>query len=595
MASRGAGNDNATIETLRLWLANSEEEVARLRGIPNGVRRELARIEDPDVSIPLLRSYEGYIDQLKEEVQSVQEELKRKNQHLEAITSENRNATTSIVKAQAEKEEAIACLAVCQNENVELKQQLQLTQASLATARARAAASIASDNRSVDRAQAEARAAEEREALIARLQSELARQRQTADAAQSQLEAIQQNADFQRAAAESQEIQLELMKRENEDKGSEIARMRHKMMGALKLASDNHNAHLRLVEQKHSSVVQHLRDESNTKDITIAKMRAQLHQAELRGSRSTESDTMSPTAILATQMRQAQEIELRALYAEVAAATQARDDAIQRQEQSCQMHRLAMEEANRGFKKDLCSAQEQSSKYEGQLNAAQTALNRQQEVSRSLKEELRVAEGKILRLTGELGNVQASLDESKRQCSKLTVTVGESDADCERKIAEERRVAAGLQRQLDAAQRAITHQRESHTGELEEMRRQVDSLRLQHADVLGRLSHTQATVAEKQRALESLQQKVEWLQLALSSHKEEIHKFDQRVALSTQREEAVSKEFQKATLQVEQLTAEMARIARERDRLIEGRKLEGKAPRVATMAAGLMATVQRRR
>jgi len=42
-----------------------------------------------------------------------------------------------------------------------------------------------------------------------------------------------------------------LVAKENEDKLQEIERLRNKMVQALKQSSENHNTHLRIVEEKH--------------------------------------------------------------------------------------------------------------------------------------------------------------------------------------------------------------------------------------------------------------------------------------------------------------------------------------------------------
>ena len=577
-----AATDPATASAplLRRWLLASEAEVARLRNIPDGARRELPRMESPEFAVPLLQSYEGAIAELKEQNAKLESENARLQRAVDATNGDQRVAAAAAQRAEFTTEEAEARVRSYRAEVEGLRHQLHTTEQELVAAREQAATRVGDDANRRDVASATAKAVEERDGIIARLHGELNRLRVEHEGLEATTEKLRQHAEDERVVLESTKVQQQLLQRENDDKLQEVDRVRNKMVLALKQAADNHTTHLRLIEEKHRAVVESLREEVRAHELSAAKFRAQLSKVEWSGPNSPASPAggaTSPTAVIESQMRQAQEIELRRLYAEVAAAQQSRDDATLKLEQQAATRRVEADETTRQLRHELEAAKARVRDLEERSQRLEHENERYKEQARVAREENRAANGEKLRLESEKAAKERALEEEQRARVQLTSQVAAAKQQADDALDNERRATRSVQRQLDAMTRDHQAHVDRSRDEVEDLQRQVESHRSAATDSGTRVKLLEAHLTEKERAIDACVSKAERLTQGLAAHRQQLVACDERLSQMAANEEANARELRGATLVVEQMKLENARLERERERLFAENRAIAKA------------------
>jgi hypothetical protein len=553
----------------------AEAVIAKHLSCPDRTRTLRSRVVGNAETLPLLQCYDAVNAENAAEIARLQSENDMLRRAVDSRGNEHDDATSAArvtqERAHISMEENRVRLSNYETEVAALQAHIATMQGELNASREENARYIVSDGSKKDASSRAAQQATEAVVSITELREALAVQQQENDALKKRVDAARLQEDDHRTLHETSKVQLHLASRENDDKVHELDRIRSKMVQALKQAADNHTTHLRLVEEKHRSVTEGLREEVRAHEMIAAKLRAQLSRAEFTApsGNGTGALSMVPSVVMESQARQAQDVELKRMYTEVTTVQLQRDDAVLRFEQLTASRRIEGDDKSRELKRDLDMARLRIEELEERAHRHEHELERQRDACKTAREEHRNAVAERTRTEREKAGCAKEAETAKRMLTEAQHQLDSATADFKEQEAAASRNTRALERRHEDARREFFALRDRHTAEVEELQRAVDESRAAAADSGSKAATLFATVHEKDRVAEAGQAKCERLAAGLAAHKQQLATCDEQLSALNQRDAHRSGELRTVTLTCEQLRLENVRVGRERDRLTQ--------------------------
>ncbi|KAG5508938.1 hypothetical protein GH5_06154 [Leishmania sp. Ghana 2012 LV757] len=561
------------------WNMRLQYQLQALLQLPhNEVEGMRDRMQDPDIAIPLLQCYDAVIHEKTEEVERLRRETADLQSQLDAFHKDQLDVSNAVRmteelaksvqgKATAEAQRSLEAVRGLQEELVRLRIEM---------ARALDAENAAKQDalRTAERAISLERALE--------VAKQTASTAETArEAAERKLKLQEQQAGEEQTGSAVQTVQLQLMTQENANKAQELERLRSKMAQALRQASDNHAAHLRIVEERHRMVVEGLRSVNRTQELEMMKLRAQLARWDPGNSPGAGRPAGAPSAptsslrfqstaeLLEAQTRQAQEMELKRLYGEVSTLQLQRNDAVRQSEQRTARLQREYDQQLQDVQRQLQSAQRHLSEVRSRCEKLEETSAAQEASLRKVRDELRQAkqDSQQHRLSAEsnarkLASTQKQLAESNERLSALQ----EEKQSATRKAQEG---ASELEANVTRALQEVQSAKEHAYAEVEEVQRRYEQLRVQNAKLQDHLREREAALVKKERERRILAAQLGRLEDGLEAHKRQVVESERRVQLLEQQLAGTRQQQRDSFLSLEQMKLQNTQLTRMRDQLAE--------------------------
>ncbi|KAH9584222.1 hypothetical protein LSM04_004511 [Trypanosoma melophagium] len=551
------------------WNMRLQSQIQELLRLPRSeVEAMRGRMHNPDIAIPLLQCYDAAILEKQEENERLLLEANKLKSQLDAATVELQDARSSQHEAEVRLQEAHH---IQQQQQQQLTEQLHEAERSATRIQHELSRSLDSEatlRRDVERLQQQLT---ELQHEMTRIQQDNAELQEAAQQASRRLKNTASAAEATQQEGEVQRVQLQLLSKENADKLQELERLRLRMVQALRLASDNHAAHIRAVEERHRVAMETLRQQTATQEAEVLKLRAQLARLDASSPhRSNNNSHLRSTAeLLEAQTRQALEVEVKRLYGEVSAMQLQRDDAMMRYEQLSNSLRREESDKMSAVQRETQMLQQKLREQEQQYEQLDMEYNR-------TKEELRLLREKCKGYTTELQNAREEKDQSLRKVEELRRNLATAEEKCEQvrrkakdDIAGERKRVEELEKHVENVARDIQTSKDRAYAATLAAERQCEELRHQLIEAQERLKTTQTRLSTREHEVEVLTSNVQHLQEAVRLNQQQALACDGRVQQLLQQDEEKSRKLREMTLLVERLKMEGARVARARDRLME--------------------------
>ena len=554
------------------WNIRLNKQISELTQLPPGdVQQMRQRMLDPDIAIPLLQCYDAVIQEKTEEVEELRKTTGELQAQLDAFRRDQLDVSNAVRmaeelaksvqgKAADEVQRYLTAVKELQEETVRLR--LEVTRALDAENAAKQDAAHAMEKatslgKALEAAKQEAQTAQEALQLGERKWKQQAQQ---AGAEQTGL-AVQQ-------------VQHELLQQDNADKSQELERLRAKMIQALRQASDNHAAHLRIVEERHRMVVEDLRSVNRTQELEVLKLRAQLarwdsmNPSNLNSSVHRGSLRMQSTAeLLEAQTRQARELEVQRLYGEVAAAQQQRDEALRQYEQLTS--RLQRDRGQQDVQRQLQTAQRSLADLRVRCEESEETKSAQEASLRQTREELRRAQQEAQQSRLNLDSQSRKLAAAQQQLSEATARIAAAEEEKQSAVQAEQHHASELQASVAQTLQDVQAAKERAYAEVEEVQRKHEQLQHRYEHAQEQLRERQEALEKKERARSILELQMGRLEEGLEAHKRRLAECDRRIQqLETQLDEARQQQ-RSSYLSLEQFKIQNGQLTRARDQLAE--------------------------
>jgi hypothetical protein len=560
-------------ERLRLseeWNVRLQNQIQSLLQLPaNDVVKLRSKMQSPDIAIPLLQCYDATIQEKQAEIDALQQQNHRLRAAADALNAGHGEANNAVRIA----EELLRQTAERAREDSERAQrEVEQLQRDLLQMRKVVTELTESESALKRRVELETKKSADAAAQADQLRCEKTALEDALRDLQRKIAAQRGEDDASRHEQETQKIQLHLVSKENDDKMIEIERLRQRMVQALKQAAENHNTHLRIVEEKHKNVICAMREELKGQELMILKLRAQLARAEIspEGGRNCAVALQTTAAVIDSQARQALELELKRLYGEVASAQMQRDDALYRLEQflisrrSDGEDRIAEMQRNVDLHREQRrAAEERSERVEKQLSVCRDDLRRAREQLKSMAAE-------VQKVASERDLASRRAEDLQRQMSRHAEALSEARAEKDAAVEGERRGAKMLERRLQQCEEELQQERERVTSLIAEHDRKLHTLQQQLLEQDTRLNDAHTRADEKTRVAEVLQTKVERLQQGLKQFRDQAALHAEQQQRCAQQEQQYKHTIRSMTLLVEQLRMEAFRLEKDRDRALQG-------------------------
>ena len=518
------------LETVTQWHERAEAEIARLRQCPDQTVELRQKVERPDIAIPLLQSYDATITEKDAAINSLRMERDRIQRQLEERVNNHADvsdaAKLSEERANVAIEEYRQRFESSQEEVSQLQASVHALQQELQIVKERASSSILNEARCKDEVSKASKARDELAAAISELKATNAKLQEDNESLLRAAQALKRREEDVHGETEAQKMQLHFATRENDDKVQEIERLRNKMVQALKQAADNHTTHLRLVEEKHRSVQEQLREELRTYELTVMKLRAQLSKVDLLPA---SSSVKAPSDVLDQQLRHAQEVELKRISAENTALLMQRDDALFQIELLKQSKKTELDEQSQHRKQEIELLKHREHELEERCTRLAGELDRQKDALKRAREEFRRGiqdnsewQHEKLDLTKKVEDARRALAQAQEATEALRVERAQQVEDAQKQIRL-------LERRLEDARRQEQVLKEQYFAESTDSQKALEACRMQLRESLQKLQLTQSTLNEKERLLESATLKLDRLNQGLSAHKQQLQVCDERI------------------------------------------------------------------
>lgn len=536
------------------WNVRLQSQLQELLKLPRSDVDDMRlQMQNPEVAIPLLQCYDAAIKERSDRVEQLEMEVMQLRSVVDARATRELEAANDLevsdgllraVRSQAAEEvqrEAEKTVALTEEVN-----RLRLEM-----------------RRSLEAGKEAEETASQLKARLASVQADL--QRRTAEKSELEetLRASQSKAKQHRQAeleasleGEAQTVRLQLLSRENEEKVEELEKLRSKMLQALRQTSDNHSAHLRMAEERHRLAVEDLRQVNRTHEMEITKLRAQLARLSPSQANSAHS-SITTTSLLEAQARQAQDAEIKRLYASLSTAQQQRDEALDRlhnAKRSGQEREQGLEEDRR---RELQGLQARVRELRAALDTKESDAVSQQSLLSASRE--------------ELAAVRVTLDETTRDKDRLQREVAElkrSQEECQRRIAQltqeqqqwgsrEKELHTRLEERVGSAISDLRECSDRARAELAEVLKERDDLRSKLADAQRTSRQQQQTIARCQREHEVLDTQRGRLQEALAAHKQQLSECDAQLVQAKAQRESLQRQVREGVLESERLRMDL--------------------------------------
>lgn len=584
--STGAQALQAELHQLRERLRVSDEwnmrlqlQLQELLQLPQNEVQEMRQgMQDPDIAIPLLQCYDAVIHEKAEEVERLRRETVDLQAQLDVFRKDQLDVSNAVRmaeelaksvqgKAAAEVQRYLEAVRELQEELVRLR--IEMTRA------------LDAENTAKQDALRIAERAASLETALEAAKQATSKAEAAREGAERKLRIQEQQTEEQQTGTAVQKAKLQLITQENADKAQELERLRAKMTHALRQASDNHAAHLRIVEERHRMVVEDLRSVNRTQELEVLKLRAQLARCDTtnpsgagHGSGASSAPTsslrfQSTAELLEAQTRQAQEMELKRLHGEVSALQLQRDDAMRQCEQCTSRLQRDFDQQLQDAQRQLQSAQRSLSEVRSRCEELEETKAAQEASLRKARDELRQAQqgSQQYRLSADssarkLASAQQQLAEANKRLSTLQEEKQSAVHQAQERASElEANVAQALQEVQSAKERAY--------AEVEEVQRRYEQLRLQNSKLQDDLREREAALAKKERERSILAAQMGRLEDGLEAHKRQMMESDRRVQQLEQQLTAMRQQQRDSFLSLEQMKLQNVQLTRTRDQLSE--------------------------
>lgn len=554
--------------------ARLNTQLQQLAGLShNDLNKFRTRMLNPDIAIPLLQCYDATIEEKTNEVEELRNKLRTLQNRADSIGSDRVDVENQLKVANLQIQEMLHAERTTQEQS---NRGLFAQQNEIAVLRMQLAEANEQRASLLTRTEKDATA-------VKALQERLAEQSQKLDDALTALHTAKKTVDHARQSDaegqsqfEAQRIQLVLTSKENDDKVHEIERLRTKMGQMLKQSEDNHVAHLRIIEEKHKQTIDALREEIRAQELAVLRLRAQLSRVDVLAQNGVGGGALAHTGgprtsstvdLLESQARQAQELEVKRLNAELTSAVMLRDEALFRLDQT-QQHRKQDYDDRLGDAKrdgDMLRARVQSA--EERAERLQRELAQALEHTRSLKEKLKTAVNEAGKVGQDRDAALAKADEAKKLLAAkdeaLQQAVHDKDEAAEAVKHHERQA----ERRIDDVRREAQLLKDRIAVATTDTERLQNTLKRENKELTHALQAAQAAVRDRDREVEALNSKIGWLLKGLTQHKAQLVECDQRLQGYAQQELATRGEFKELVVQLANSKMELARCVRDRDRL----------------------------
>ncbi|KPI85122.1 hypothetical protein ABL78_5815 [Leptomonas seymouri] len=558
------------------WNMRLNQQISELAQLPPSAMQEMRqRMLDPDIAIPLLQCYDAVIEEKSEEVNRLRKEVMELQSELDAFHRDQLDVSSAVRMAEdlAKSVQGKASVEVQRYVTAVKQLQEEVVRMRLEVTRALDAENAATQNA----LHATEKAASLGKALEAAKQ-EAAEAQEARQAAERKWGQQAQRAGEEQTGLVVLQVQQQLLQQENADKSQELERLRAKMVQALRQTSDNHAAHLRIVEERHRMVVEDLRSVNRTQELEMLKLRAQLARWDpsnpsnlsLSGHGSGTGSslrTQSTAELLEAQARQAREMEVKRLYGEVSALQLQRDDALRQYEQLTSRLQRDRDQQLQEAQRQLQSAQRNLSDLRVRCEELEETRSTQEVSLRQTREELRQAQQDAQQARFSLDSQTRKLKSLQQQLEDATVRVAAAEE--ERKSATEHDQTRTRELEASVAQalQDVQASKERAYAEVEETQRRYEQLQYNHLQAQEQLRERQQALDRKERACSIMELQVGRLEEGLEAHKRRLAESDRRIQLlETQLSEARQQQ-RSSCLSLEQFKIQNAQLSRARDQL----------------------------
>jgi chromosome segregation ATPase len=562
------------------WNMRLNQQISELTQLPPGDVQEMRqRMLDPDIAIPLLQCYDAVIQEKTEEADQLRKETLELRAQLDAFHRDQLDVSNAVRmaedlaksvqgKASEEVQRYVTAVKELQEEVVRLR--LEVTRALDSENAAKQTAQHAADKtveleKALDAARQEARKAQE---LLQAAEQKWRQQEQQAGAEQTGL-AVQQ-------------VQQQLLRQENADKTQELERLRAKMIQALRQTSDNHAAHLRIVEERHRMIVEDLRSVNRTQELEMLKLRAQLARWDPSNrSLSSYGDSGSGSGgghalrmqstgeLLEAQARQAREMEVKRLYGEVSALQQQRDDALRQYEQLTSRLQRDRDQQVQEAQRQLQSVQRSLSDTRVRCEELEATKSAQEASLRQTREELRRVQQEAQQARLSFDSQTHRMTALQQQLAEAAARIAAAEEERKRLVQHEQQRSTELEGSVASALKDVQEARERAYAEVEEVQRRHEQLQHSYQHLQEQLRERQQAVETKERARSILELQMGKLEEGLEGHKRRLAECDRRIQqLEGQLNEARQQQ-RSSCVTLEQLKIRNHQLTRARDQLAE--------------------------
>ena len=491
------------------WHERAEATLAQILRLPDHTRTLRNKIENPAIAVPLMQYYDDTILEKDNEIARLMNENQTLKKQLDNRADDDKDTITNArmreERAQVALEEAHMQLRQNGDEMSNMRAHMNELEQEAITLREKIQHLIVSENRAKDQINTLQRKNEELDASLQDAGEKLHKAREEASVARRQAESAANQRDEESHTSESQKVQLHLMNKENDDKLQEIERLRTKMVSALKQAADNHTTHLQIVEEKHRTVIENLHEQIRAQEATTLKLRAQLSRVDV----SSNSVVSSPTAVIESHARSAQEAELRRLYAENTSLQLQRDDALFRVEQIQNSNRHDLDTANRDLRRELESVrhrvrelEDRNTKLESEIAASRESLRRAREEQKSALQAATNAESRVEDLQKQAKDFQRSIQQLKTERDDLSSEKATA-------VEAERAIIRQLERRVEQMKSDENSEKEKNRNQRAELQRLLDDAKANARDAQTSLASAHRQMQEKDLEIQALNTKVE--------------------------------------------------------------------------------------
>ncbi|GET87423.1 hypothetical protein, conserved [Leishmania tarentolae] len=561
------------------WNMRLQRQLQELLQLPqNEVQDMRKRMQDPDIAIPLLQCYDAVIQEKTQEVERLRKETVELQTQLDAFRKDQLDVSNAVRmaeelaknvqgKAAAEVQRYLEAVRELQEELVRLR--IEMTRA------------LDAENTAKQNALRTAERVASLETALEAAKQAASNAEATREAAERKLSAQAQQTGEQQTDAMVLKAQWQVLTQENANKAQELERLRAKMTHALHQASNNHAAHLRVVEERHRMIIEDLRSVNRTQELEVLKLRAQLARCDTanpygagRGTSASSAPTsslrlQSTAELLEAQTRQAQEIELKRLYGEVSALQLQRNDAVRQCEQCTSRLQRDFDQQLQEVQRQLQSTQRNLSEARSRCEELEETKVAQDTSLRKARDELRQAQQDVqqYRLSADsnarkLASAQQHLAEVNERLSALQEEKQSAAQQTQERARElEANVAQALQEVQSAKERAY--------AEVEEVQRRCDQLQLQNSKLQGHLREREAELVKKERERSIMAAQIGRLEDGLEAHKRQILESDRRVQQLEQQLTAMRQQQRDNFVSLEQMRLQNSQLTRTRDQLAE--------------------------
>lgn len=565
------------IERLRVsdeWNLRLQTQIQELLRLPRSdVVALRARMQTPDIAIPLLQCYDAAIAEKSDEVAALLAENTKLRQQAQGQATEQAALAEAVRVAEGM---AAQLQSKAREEVARWEGAVKGLQAELAQHRQESLRALESETEARERSEGLVRQVAVLREEISSLKEEAERDAEARRLLETRLRLREQADGAEAAESESTHIELQLLRQQNRERLEELEGLRGKMVAALRQSADNHAAHLRLVEERHRLAIEELQAAQRTQELEVLKLRAQLARADPANPAGgaqrhsfLSTTATTTTELLEAQTRQAQEAELKRLHAEVAGLQVQRDDAVLRYEQLSAHLRRDREQQEAEFAREARSLQSQLDNLRQKLARAEEAEASGTRQAAALKERLRAANAEAADARLARDTAMHELTESRRREAESQRLAGQVSEEKDRAVAAERERRKQAEQRVTTALEELRALRETAQEEAAAAERGRHHWQQQHTVAVTQLREAERNAAElvRQRAVQ--EGHLSRLTEAVEAHRKRLADMETRAAAAAEfRMEAESNQ-RAALLAIEQLKCENHRLVKTRNRLTE--------------------------